>query len=187
MNCTDVVECFTDYLDGASAPSEEIAIEEHLRQCPECSRYRYVLVHGAELLRDLPEPELKDDFTPRLEHRLFHVDDDRAIAAHSGSRTQAMTVVGIALQLTGVAWSPTLFLRVPAVELPVIVVDEPPLHGAGYPSYTMPIDVLDSNPSDQVARLEENLWVNQLIYDYSPLSDRYERRPRVRRVGQFDR
>ena len=132
MNCTDVVECFTDYLDGASAPSEEIAIEEHFRDCPECSRYRDVLIHGTELLRDLPEPDLKDDFTPRLEHRLYHVDDDRAIAAHSGARIQAVTVVGIALLLTGVAWSPTLFVREPAVELPVVVVDEPPIRGAGY-------------------------------------------------------
>jgi len=40
---------------------------------------------------------------------------------------------------------------------------------------------------DQRADLKGNIWVNQLIYDYSPLSDRYERRPRVRRVGQFDR
>ena len=187
MNCTDVVECFTDYLDGASAPSEEIAIEEHLQQCPECSRYRDVLIHGTELLRDLPEPDLKDDFTPRLEHRLYHVDDDRAIAAHSGARIQAVTVVGIALLLTGVAWSPTLFVREPAVELPVIVVDEPPLRGAGDTSYSIPIDVLGSNPLGQGAELKENIWVNQLIYDYSPLSDRYERRPRVRRVGQFDR
>ena len=187
MNCTDVVECFTDYLDGASAPSEEIAIEEHFRDCPECSRYRDVLIHGTELLRDLPEPDLKDDFTPRLEHRLYHVDDDRAIAAHSGARIQAVTVVGIALLLTGVAWSPTLFVREPAVELPVIVVDEPSLRGAGDTSYSIPTVVLGSNPLCQGAELKENIWVNQLLSEYSPLSDRYERRPRVRRVGQFDR
>jgi len=78
-------------------------------------------------------------------------------------------------------------VREPAVELPVIVVDEPPLRGAGDTSYSIPIDVLGSNPLGQGAELKENIWVNQLIYDYSPLSDRYERRPRVRRVGQFDR
>ena len=35
--------------------------------------------------------------------------------------------------------------------------------------------------------LDEGLWANQLIYDYSPLSQRYELRSSVRRVGQFDR
>ena len=187
MNCPDIVACFTDYLDGVSEPSEQVAIEEHMQHCRDCTRYMNVLLNGAELLRSLPELELKDDFKPRLEHRLYHVDDERAIAVHAGSRTQVMTVLGIALLLTGVAWSPTLFVRPPAVELPAIVVDKPPLRGTVYPLRAMPIGVRDRDRSESGSDLDESLWVDQLIYDYSPLSDRYERRQRVRRVGQFAR
>ncbi len=185
MNCSDVVTRFTDYLDGVSPPAEQIAIEEHLEHCPRCVRYRNVLIHGAELLRALPEPELQDDFEPRLEHRLYHVDEERVLTPHASSRTPAMTVLSIALLLTAVAWSPTLFMRAPTVELPVIVVDDPPARGAARPVSVMPAGVFTTtgSPPD----LDDGLWANQLIYDYSPLSQRYERRSSVRRVGQFDR
>lgn len=185
MNCSDVVTRFTDYLDGVSPPAEQTAIEEHLRYCSRCVRYRNVLVHGAELLRALPEPQLRDDFEPRLRHRLYHVDDERALAPHPSSRTPAMTVLSIALLLTAVAWSPTLFMRAPTVELPVIVVDDPPARGSARPVSVTPSGVFSSTESR--SDLSGGLWANQLIYDYSPLSQRYERRSSVRRVVQFDR
>lgn len=185
MNCSDVVTRFTDYLDGVSPPAEQTAIEEHLEHCSTCVRYRNVLVHGAELLRKLPEPQLKDDFEPRLRHRLFHVDDERVLTAHAASGAPAMTVLSIALLLTAVAWSPTLFLGAPTVELPVIVVDDPPRRGSGRPVSVTPPGVFSTTQSEP--EIDEGLWANQLIYDYSPLSQRYERRSRVRRVGQFDR
>lgn len=185
MNCSDVVTRFTDYLDGVSTPAEAAAIEEHLERCSTCVRYRNVLVHGAELLRTLPQPELRDDFEPRLKHRLYHVDDERALTAHAASGAPAMTVLSIALLLTAVAWSPTLFLRAPTIELPVIVVDDPPARGSDRPVSVTPPGVFSTTQPEP--DLEEGLWANQLIYDYSPLSQRYERRSSVRRVGQFDR
>lgn len=184
MNCSEVVASFTDYLDGVSAPADQVAIDEHLECCDTCVRYRNVLVHGADLLRSLPEPELRDDFEPRLRHRLYHVDDERALVAHGASGAPAMTVLGIALLLTTVAWSPTLFLRVPTLELPPIVVADPPVRSPERPVSVTPPGVFSTRSEPD---LEEGLWANQLIYDYSPLSQRYERRSSVRRVGQFDR
>lgn len=184
MNCSEVVARFTDYLDGLSPPSDESAIEEHLEHCDACVRYRNVLVHGADILRSLPEPELRDDFEPRLRHRLYHVDDERVIAGHGASGAPAMTVLGIALLLTTVAWSPTLFLRAPAFQLPAIVVDDPPRDAPERPVSVTPPGVFSTRTEPD---LEEGLWANQLIYDYSPLSQRYERRSSVRRVSQFDR
>ena len=185
MKCSDVVACFTDYLDGVSPPAERSAIGKHLEHCAECVRYRNVLVHGAELLRALPEPELRDDFEPRLKHRLFQVDDERVLAAHRASGASAMTVLSVALLLTAVAWSPTLFMRVPAVQLPVLVVDDPPRRGVTRPMSVTPPDVFRTTEVEP--EVDEGLWANQLIYDYSPLSQRYERRSSVRRVSQFDR
>lgn len=96
-----------------------------------------------------------------------------------------MTVLSIALLLTAVAWSPTLFMRAPTVELPVIVVDDPPARGSARPVSVTPSGVFSSTESR--SDLSGGLWANQLIYDYSPLSQRYERRSSVRRVVQFDR
>lgn len=183
MNCSDVVARFTDYLDGMSQPAERSAIEEHLEHCSACVRYRNVMVHGADLLRSLPEPELQEDFEPRLKHRLFHIDDERALIAHAASGAPAMTVLSIALLMTAVAWSPALFLGAPTIDLPVIVVDNPPRRGSG--QRVTPPGVFSTTQPE--AEFDEGLWANQLIYDYSPLSQRYERRSRVRRVVQFDR
>ena len=185
MICSDVVARFTDFLDGASPPAEQAAVEEHLEHCPRCVRYHNVLVHGAELLRALPEPQLREDFEPRLKHRLYHVDDERLLTPDASSRTPAMTVLSIALLLTAVAWSPTIFMRVPTVELPIMVVDDPPARGSTRPESLKPLGAFSTTEAQP--DLYDELWANQLIYDYSPLSQRYERRSSVRRVGQLDR
>jgi anti-sigma factor RsiW len=126
MNCSEVVAHFTDYLDGVVSDVEAGVIAWHLEECSACRRYANVLEHGARVLRSLPEPELPEDFTPRLQHRLFHVDDERTIGPHGASGAPALTVLGIAVLLTAVAWSPTLYPGAPVVELPAIVVDRAP-------------------------------------------------------------
>ena len=76
-------------------------------------------------------------------------------------------------------------MRVPAVQLPVLVVDDPPRRGVTRPMSVTPPDVFRTTEVEP--EVDEGLWANQLIYDYSPLSQRYERRSSVRRVSQFDR
>ena len=184
MNCSEVVTRFTEYLDGNSSREEEVAIEQHLEGCPSCVRYRNVLVHGSDLLRALPQPELREDFEPRLKHRLYHVDDEQALVAHGASGAPALSVLGIALLLTTLAWSPTLFSGAPTMELEPIVVDRAPRPSPfRSASVTPPGTFSTKNDAD----LEEGLWANTLLYDYTPLSQRYERRESVRRVGQFGR
>src|SRR5690606_17039762 len=108
MNCSDFVARSSDYFDG-SAPAEDMgAMEEHLRGCASCTRYKAVYEQGTSLLRDLPEPEIGEDFEPRLRHRLFHVDDRRALIDNSGSAAPALSVLSLAVLLTAVAWSPLL-------------------------------------------------------------------------------
>lgn len=184
MNCSDVVGRFTDYLDGVSPEDVVEAIDRHLEGCPSCVRYKNVLVHGGEILRSLPQPELQDDFEPRLRHRLYHVDDERALGAHAASGTPAMTVLGIALLLTAVAWSPTLFSGAPDVQLPPIVVDRAPEPTPVRRASATPPGAF-STKSD--TDLSEGLWANTLLYDYTPLSQRYDQRGRARRAGQLDR
>lgn len=184
MNCTDLVSQLSDYLDGSLSEDEGIAIEQHLEGCGSCVRYKNVVEHGAELLRALPVPELREDFVPRLRHRLYHVDDERLLTAHATSGTPALTVLGIALLLTAVAWSPTLFLAAPVVELPPIVVDRAPERSPLRPAVATPPGTFSTTEEED---LDEGLWANTLLYDYSPLSQRYDSRARGRQAGLPDR
>ena len=127
MNCSDYVIALTDHLDGSAQEEDVPGLEAHLESCQACSRYRAVVEKGAELLRTLPEPELTDDFGPRLRHRLYHVDEEATLQG-AVSATPAMTVVGMAFLLTAMAWSPTLWQRAPEIVLEPIVVDRPPVH-----------------------------------------------------------
>ena len=80
------------------------------------------------LLHAMPRAELAESFRPRLEHRLFHLVDGGAGGRPGrGSATPVVTVLGMAILLTAVAWSPTMGSSVPEVELPAIVVSGPPM------------------------------------------------------------
>ncbi len=182
MTCTDYVAAFSDYLDG-SVPEEDVrAFEAHLETCATCRRYRAVVEKAGELLRALPEPTLTEDFGPRLQHRLFHVDEEEALEG-AASATPAVTVLGMALLLTAMAWSPTLWERAPEIMLDPIVVDRPRVE--------LPVRAVSAMPEQGRSRtrpasdFERGLWddAHVLFYEYSPLSQRYSQRGRVGRAG----
>ncbi len=181
MNCSDVVRHFTDYLDGRTDEQEAAAIDAHLEGCATCGRYRNVIVHGAEVLRALPEPELHEDFGPRLRHRLFHVDDERVLAGHGASGTPAMTVLGIALLLTAVAWSPMVFSGGARSDVSPVVLDRNLTEGPFQPASSPP-----GTFSDKSGELDDGLWEGAVLYEYTPLSQRHDRRMRARRASQTD-
>lgn len=183
MNCSEVVARLTEYLDGDTSSEEAASIQRHFGACSACVRYRHVVVHGGQLLRSLPEPELRADFEPRLHHRLFHVDDERLLGVHAASGTPAMTVLGIALLLTAVAWSPTMFAGARALELAPIVVDRAPSRSP-VRAASSPPGVFSSKMGDD---LDEGLWENTILYDYTPLSQRYDQQVRGRQRFLPDR
>jgi anti-sigma factor RsiW len=111
------------------------AADEHLASCAECRRYMHVIERGLELLHALPAPEVRDDFVPRLQHRIYHVDQERSLRWHTSSGTTALAMAGMAILLTAVAWSPVLRSSAPTVELEPIVV-----------SRTLPVAAEDGLP-----------------------------------------
>ncbi|MCH2469325.1 MAG: zf-HC2 domain-containing protein [Gemmatimonadetes bacterium] len=178
MNCSDYVGALTDHLDGSVIEGDVRGFEAHVESCPSCSRYLAVVEKGAEVLRALPEPELSEDFGPRLQHRLYHVDDEAALYG-AASATPALTVVGMAFLFTAIAWSPTLWQRAPEIVLEPIVVNQPPVQLPVRPVSAMP---RGASPRPGVD-FERGLWEDQsLLYEYSPLSQRYRQRSRVRRA-----
>ena len=183
MNCSDYVAHCSDHLDGLLPEADRRAFEEHRSQCLPCRRYAMVLEQGATLLHALPEPELAEDFVPRLQHRIYSVDEEQTVARGT-SATPAMAIVGMALLLTAVAWAPALWNTVPVVVMEPIVVDEEP--SASRPIRAMPANLPPPEPLSEMGGLFDD--GQALMYEYSPLSQRYRQRAAVRRAGlQRDR
>jgi len=180
MNCSEFVGRFTDYHDGLVSAEGRAAMDGHVAGCGACRRYVDVVEKGAALLRALPSPELREDFGPRLQHRLYHVDDEGGLAVPTASGTTALTVLGMAILLTAVAWSPALRAGAPAVELEAIVVSRPPSRSPARPANALPVEYAAAVP---LANMESGLWDDALLYEYSPLSQRYRRHGAVRRVS----
>jgi anti-sigma factor RsiW len=61
LNCRQVVDLVTDYVEGALAPADRLAFEQHVAICPPCRAYfaqMRTVVRVAGVLRedDLPAP-----------------------------------------------------------------------------------------------------------------------------------
>ena len=183
MNCSEFIDRFSDYFDGVADPRLREGVDDHLASCPSCRRYLEVLERGRELLRGFPAVEISGDFRPRLRHRIYHVEDEEALARGSGSASTAATVLAMALLLTLAAWSP-LMRQDPEVELSPIVVSRPAARPIGL---RLP-GVSVASPARVWAFDGEggfwDLWEgsHRLLYEHSPLSERY-RQPLLRRTS----
>ena len=98
MKCEQYLESYSDYVDGLLDGSAAGACAEHASQCPSCSRYTRVMREGVDLFRDLPAAEPASDFTPRLQHRLYHVEDNIPwTVAHPGGSAAVVAVAAVGL------------------------------------------------------------------------------------------
>mgnify|MGYP003394500300 CR=1 FL=1 len=178
MDCTTFVARFTDYLDGLLSSADGRAMEQHLEGCVSCLRYKNGVEHGRSVLLSLPVPELRDDFSSRLEHRLLHVADEQVLPDDVASRAPALAVLGIAMLLTVVAWSPLLLGGAPVVQLEPIVVDHAPTQTRSLP-IGLAVQPASVDP-DALPELDRQLWDDTRLYEYSQLKRRY---PETHQVG----
>lgn len=187
MGCSEFIDGFSDYFDGVGDPAFVHEAEAHLSSCRSCRRYLEVIERGGELFRSAPSVRISRDFYPRLRHRLFHLEDAEALSrGASGSATTAATILGMAILLTLVAWSPLIRMGEPEVALSPIVVSRPAQRSLGL----RPPPVSFSNEVASAAGFDGavmDLWErpNFLLYEYSPLSERYGRGTGILRTG-FD-
>ena len=128
MDCSEFLSRFSEFYDAPQEAPVRKEAEAHLAACGKCARYQEVVTRSVALLHVMPRPELAESFRPRLQHRLFHLDEGGS-AARPGkaSAIPAATVLGMAILLTAVAWSPMIGGGVPEVELPAIIVSGPPM------------------------------------------------------------
>jgi len=187
MRCSEFINSFSDYFDGLGDAGFRDEAERHLASCASCRRYCEVVECGGELFRSAPALPVSHDFYPRLQHRIFHVDDAEALSrGATGSATTAATIVGMAILLTAVAWSPLMRFGEPEVTLSPIVVSAPPSPrplGLRPPPVNFSNSFAQSDPRFERARREFWERSHQLLWEYSPLSDNYGRSASPGRAG----
>jgi len=65
LNCQEVVELVTDYLEKALLPETQAQVEEHIETCPGCNTFYEQVQQTIMMLRKLSEqqtfPETKQD------------------------------------------------------------------------------------------------------------------------------
>ena len=167
MKCRDFLARFSEYYDDRATDAG--AFESHLEGCARCRRYADVIGRGAAIFRSMPGPSLRDDFRPRLQHRIYHVDEESLLRnGGGGTAIRVGTALVAAMVLMVAAWSPELANEAPQVVLPAIIVSQPPER-----LQAEPVRPRLLNPRFGESSLDgDELW-NRALYEYSPLSERY--------------
>ncbi len=173
LDCSQFLESYSDFRDGLLEGTMREAFQAHMAACPPCARYDRVISRGTELFRKLPAIEPSEDFLPRLQHRIYHVDDELRGLGQRASGTSATLTFTIAALFALAAWLPALRPAQAVVELAPVAarapqrVEEPPaLFRAG--------PLLSAERTEPAAELVEwNLHrvpaSNALFFRYSPM------------------
>ena len=135
MDCGIFLNGYSDYRDGLLPAEERAAFEAHAKECEHCARYDRVVAKGVRVYRDLPRLEVSDDFMDRLQHRLYHVDDELAAARRRRSPVSrgAAAARAAAAAIAGVALLPRLYpLAAPTVTMLPTVAARAPQPEAAY-------------------------------------------------------
>ena len=136
VNCARFVELYSDFRDQNLDVESLVALDDHVRSCISCARYDRVVRGGVELLSASPQIEPSADFFPRLQHRIFHLEDSRAALGRRASGASIATL-GIAAALTVAAWVPSFAPDAQVGPATVAAVAEPvPAQSAAYPIVT---------------------------------------------------
>ena len=113
MVCQEFIDRYTDYRDELLSSDERARFEEHLEDCDSCRRYERVLSRGLTLWRGLPVASASPDFLPRLQHRLYHVEDAGKLSTRQHLGSAALVAVA------------SVGLLAVEVELPAVAVEAP--------------------------------------------------------------
>lgn len=124
MVCQEFIETYTEYRDELLSSDERARFDEHLRDCDSCRRYERVLTRGLTLWRRLPGSSTSPDFLPRLQHRLYHVEDAGKLSGRQHLGSAALVAVA-SVGLLAVTWLPFATRMVVEVELPPLAVQAP--------------------------------------------------------------
>jgi len=105
-SCERFLAGYSAFRDDALPWEERVEMEVHLDECPSCARYDRVVSRGAQVLRELPELEVSEDFAARLQHRIYTEDLEAARARSASRSATALATMGVAAAIAAAAWVP---------------------------------------------------------------------------------
>jgi hypothetical protein len=154
MDCTTFLDGYSDYRDGLLPLPGQAAFAAHLRGCASCARYDRVVSGGVRILAQAEELTVSDGFMDRLQHRLYHVDDELAAARRRRARPLSRATAGaaaLAAAVGALALLPGLWTRTaPTVTmLPTVAASAP------VPDFLSGFPAAEREPPGLAARLEE--------------------------------
>jgi len=124
MDCANFIESYSEYRDGLLAEREEKRLREHADGCARCARYDRVISGGVGILQTLPRPEVSEDFLPRLQYRLFALEERRR-RLRAYARRATVAGVFVFAGVGGLAVGTFLRPASPVHELPPIAAQAP--------------------------------------------------------------
>jgi hypothetical protein len=105
-DCERFIEEYSEYRDGVLTADQQAEFREHVETCPCCARYDRVLRAAGDLLSQLPGAEPDEDFMPRLQHRLYNIDEGLGdLPAHRFAGAAALAGVA-AVGILALFWLP---------------------------------------------------------------------------------
>jgi anti-sigma factor RsiW len=124
MDCAKFIESYSEYRDGLLAEREQGMLREHADGCARCARYDRVISGGVGILQALPRPEVSDDFMPRLQYRLFALEERRR-RLRAYARRASVAGVFVFAGIGGLAVGTHLRPASPVYELPPVAAQAP--------------------------------------------------------------
>jgi hypothetical protein len=183
LECSRFLEGYSAFRDGELEKWESEVYEAHLRSCPSCARYDRIIDRGVQLYRENCELAPSDDFLPRLQHRLYHVDEELRGAGRSGSGASAALTLGISAIIAAMAWVPALRTEPAVLELPPVAARAPvaPLAEPGLLFHRGPFLVREPLPRTEMGTMFGDPMARDNFFRYSPVGSQNH----VRSVSQY--
>lgn len=165
VDCSQFLDQYSEFRDGLLSGELMRSSREHLAACASCARYDRVIEQGARVFRDLPPVEPSQDFVPRLQHRLYHLEEEmRRPARHASGTPIAFTFVLVAI-IGASAWVPAMRPRPAEFHLPPVLAHAP--HRVdGIQLLFRPAPLVSPLPMEAPAGPAAS---NLLFYRYSPV------------------
>ncbi len=181
MDCQRYLAQFSEFFDGGAEAGVSKEMEAHRSACERCERYSDTLKAGGNLLRALPTLDVPPDFRPRLDHRIFHLEDGASIARESmGTGATTVSVLAVAVLVALSAWAPAVNVVDRAVELPAVVAAEPS-SDSFTPARTKPTFARNLSFFG-TTEFQDGIWGDShgLLREYSPILERRRNRALIR-------
>ncbi|MFV1986925.1 MAG: anti-sigma factor [Gemmatimonadota bacterium] len=124
MRCHDFIERYSEFRDGFVTDEDRAECERHLAECANCRRYDRAVDEGVTLYDALPGASPSHDFFPRLQHRIYHLEDAARLTTRRAVGSAALVAVA-GVGLLAVTWLPFATRLSVEVQLPPVAVEAP--------------------------------------------------------------